>query len=191
MVTERLAKHYSFWCPWKRVQAAILDQFHSFKASAPDACKHIPSLVTDVMYQKLKHFLYSSSKDRFNTKIQSQFPKFVGPFISPKKFNSTSLKSYLFKRWQSMQIAVRANGCVIFLENQIVFSKSFRVLASYSKIPVSRNSEHGTDWNWTIGKVHDRNFGSLFGLSWQIKKARLSVAFVVSFYFICTKSSTL
>ena len=43
-------KHNSFWCPWKRVQAAILDQFHSFKASAPDACKHIPSLVTDVMH---------------------------------------------------------------------------------------------------------------------------------------------
>ena len=43
----------------------ILDQFQFFYAFTHDACKYIPSHVTDAMHQKLKHFFYSS-KDRLN-----------------------------------------------------------------------------------------------------------------------------
>ena len=109
-----------------RVATAILDQFQSFYAFVCNACTYILLHVTDNMHQKLKHFF--SSTDRLNTKIKSRFPKICWSVLSPKNFNSNSLKSYLTKRCWSVQITVCANGCIIFLENQIVFSKSFRVL---------------------------------------------------------------
>lgn len=74
-----------------------------------------------------------------------------------------------------------------FLENQIVFSKLILSSAEYSKILVSWNSGHETDWK----KVHHQNFGPFLSVSQQIRKAHLSVTCVGSFYFIWTKSLTL
>ena len=105
---------------------AILDQFQSFYAFVCNACTYILSHVTDIMHQKSKHFF--SSTDRLNIKIKARFPKLCWTFLSPKNFNSNSLKLYLKKHCLSVKITVCANGCIVFLENQIVFSKSFQVL---------------------------------------------------------------
>ena len=111
---------------------AILDQFQSFSPFTGDAGKHIPSHVTDVYikHEKLKHFLIVQKENI----IQVNFQNSLVLIYPLRTFTQLRLNHSRFKPCWSMQIAVHANGCVIFLE--IVLSS-----AEFSKILVSQNSE--------------------------------------------------
>ena len=110
---------------------AILDHFQSPSPFTGDAGKYIPSHVTDVYkHQKLKHFLIVQKEDI----IQVNFQNSLVLVYHLRTFTQLRLNRSCFKPCWSMQIAVHANGCVIFLE--IVLSS-----AEFSKILVSQNSE--------------------------------------------------
>ena len=126
-------KHHSFWCLWKRVAVAIVDQFQSFYAFESDAREYIPSHFNDVLHQKLENFLI--------VEIQSQLVL----FYHVKTLTQLCLHLTCIKHCRSAQIAVCANGCVIFLERE---PNSFlKILSSseFSKILVSGNSERESE----------------------------------------------
>ena len=163
--------HYSFWCPWKRVVVAILDQFQSFSPFAGHAGKYIPSHITDVYkHQKLKHFLIVQKEDI----IQVNFQNSLVLIYHLRTFTQLRLNRSCFKPCWLMQIAVHANGCVIFLE--IILSS-----AEFSKILVSQNSEFETELmeKFTI-KIILVNF---FSVLRQTMKACFLVTCVGSFLF--------
>ena len=107
---------------------------------------HIPSHLTDVMHQKYKLIF-------FNTKIQSQFPKFkvkkkklyAGPFLSPQNFNSTSFKSYLYK---ALSAGANRSTCewLWYFSRELNTFLEILSSAEYSKLLVSRNSERETEF---------------------------------------------
>ena len=140
---------------------AILDQFQSFSPFTGDAGKYIPSHVTDVYkHQKLKHFLIVQKEDI----IQVNFQNSLVLIYHLRTFTQLRLNRSCFKPCWSMQIAVHANGCVIFLE--IILSS-----AEFSKILVSQN--------FTI-KIILVNF---FSVLRQITKACFLVTCLGSFLF--------
>ena len=97
-----------------------------------------------------EHFwTFFSSKERLITKIQSQFPKFIGPCLSPKNFHSTSLKSFMFQA-----LLVDANRCTCEWLCDFSWNCPFECWifqnTGFSKLRM---------WKWINGKVHDQNFG--------------------------------
>lgn len=85
--------------------------------------------------------------------MQSQFPKFkvkkkklyVGPFLSPQNFNSTSFKSYLYKA-----PSFGATRCTCewlwYFSRELNSFLEIPSSAEYSKLLVSWNSERETEF---------------------------------------------